>query len=322
MNITRCPNPNTNTCSPPSTTQCNTNSRSVCYMASIPVAQLPFVIDIHWTGETTTSLVRNLLRPNSHSFILGTDALPEGYFFDTVTNILYFPSSTPVTTTQFAVWTPPSVIDSCGTWTWTAVAICVGVESVFCDEINIWTLSTTLGDGSGSVTNGHPDSAIYGDTFTFVGTNSGNNIYAVCSVVRPQNDSSAAVWQIGPPSIVSPGYAPSANSVPTCPTTTCCPQTTSCCSSNERPIIRRSHENYVITGTTPTVIPSGCISISIMKQSADGIVNISGDNATLFPLELENESFADGVNEESSILSSYTITGTTVTTRYKIHTIR
>lgn len=85
---------------------------------------------------------------------------------------------------------------------------------------------------------------------------------------------------------------------------------------------QRIHQNYVVTGTTPLVIPAGAISISITKTSAGGIVNISGDNGTNFPLSALNENFNDGVNEAVSTLSAYTITGTTVGTTYKVHILR
>lgn len=121
------------------TTPCLTpmlrGNRSVCYLASISPSYLPLIIDIQWGGELSVSLVRNLPRPNSHSFILNVDTLPIGYTFDPINNILYFPPNTTVSPNQFAVWTPPVSQDTCGAWVWTASSICVGIESVFCDEL-------------------------------------------------------------------------------------------------------------------------------------------------------------------------------------------
>lgn len=85
---------------------------------------------------------------------------------------------------------------------------------------------------------------------------------------------------------------------------------------------QRIHENFVVTGTTPLVIPAGLISISVTKTSTAGIVNISGSTAVNFPLTAINENFTDSVNEAVSTLSAYTITGTTATTTYKVHIIR
>jgi hypothetical protein len=85
---------------------------------------------------------------------------------------------------------------------------------------------------------------------------------------------------------------------------------------------QRLHENFVITGTTPLVIPAGAISISVTRTNNTGIVNISGDNATAFPLTFNRENFTDSVNEGYSTLSSYTITGTLAGTTYKVHIIR
>lgn len=87
-------------------------------------------------------------------------------------------------------------------------------------------------------------------------------------------------------------------------------------------IIQRQHNNYLVTGTAPLVIPAGAISISIRKTNATGIVNISGDNATDFPLTVNNEVFTDGVTDGVSTLSAYTITGTAAGTTYKVHIIR
>lgn len=86
--------------------------------------------------------------------------------------------------------------------------------------------------------------------------------------------------------------------------------------------IQRVHENYVVTGTTPLVIPSGAISISVTKTNNAGVVNVSGDNATAFPLTFNRENFTDSVNEGYSTLSAYTITGTLAGTTYKVHIIR
>lgn len=88
------------------------------------------------------------------------------------------------------------------------------------------------------------------------------------------------------------------------------------------PIVQRRHENFVQTGTTPLVIPAGAISISITKTNTTGVVNISGDNATVFPLTFNRENFTDSVNESVSTLSAYTITGTLAGTTYKVHIIR
>ena len=85
---------------------------------------------------------------------------------------------------------------------------------------------------------------------------------------------------------------------------------------------QRTHENFVITGTTPLTIPSGLISISVTKTNGTGIVNISGDNGTNYPLTVLNENFSDGVNEAVSTLSAYTITGSLGGTTYKVHLIR
>lgn len=82
--------------------------------------------------------------------------------------------------------------------------------------MTIWTLITSLGNGSGSVTNGHPNSSIYGGTFSFVGTLLTDNIYSVCSLFKPQIDSAGNDWVEGDPGIVAPSYVPSANPVPTC----------------------------------------------------------------------------------------------------------
>ncbi len=88
------------------------------------------------------------------------------------------------------------------------------------------------------------------------------------------------------------------------------------------PVIQRIHENFVVTGTTPLVIPVGAISISITKTNTTGVVNISGDNATVFPLTFNRENFTDNVNEAVSTLSAYTITGTLAGTTFKVHIIR
>lgn len=84
----------------------------------------------------------------------------------------------------------------------------------------------------------------------------------------------------------------------------------------------RIHENFVVTGTTPLVIPAWLISISVTKTNNTGVVNISWDNATIFPLTFNRENFTDSVDEWYSTLSSYTITGTAAGTTYKVHTIR
>lgn len=85
---------------------------------------------------------------------------------------------------------------------------------------------------------------------------------------------------------------------------------------------QRQHENFVVTGTTTLVIPAGAISISVTKTNNTGIVNISGDNGTNFPLTFNRENFGDAVNEGYSTLSAYTITGTLAGTTYKVHIIR
>jgi len=88
------------------------------------------------------------------------------------------------------------------------------------------------------------------------------------------------------------------------------------------PTVQRRHENFVVTGTTPLVIPAGAISISVTKTNNTGVVNISGDNGTNFPLTFNRENFTDSVNEGYSTLSAYTITGTLAGTTYKVHIIR
>ena len=87
-------------------------------------------------------------------------------------------------------------------------------------------------------------------------------------------------------------------------------------------ILQKIHENFVVTGTTPLVIQSGAISISITKTNNTGVVNISGDNGINFPLTFNRENFTDSVNEAVSTLSAYTITGTLTGTTYKVHIIR
>lgn len=88
------------------------------------------------------------------------------------------------------------------------------------------------------------------------------------------------------------------------------------------PIVQRRHENFVQTGTTPLVIPAGAIAISVTKTNNTGVINISGDNATAFPLTFNRENFTDSVNESVSTLSAYTITGTLAGTTFKVHIIR
>jgi len=73
-------------------------------------------------------------------------------------------------------------------------------------------------------------------------------------------------------------------------------------------VTQRIHENFVVTGSAPLVIPAGAISIS--------------DNATAFPLTFNRENFTDSVNEAVSTLSAYTTTGTLAGTTYKVHIIR
>ena len=84
----------------------------------------------------------------------------------------------------------------------------------------------------------------------------------------------------------------------------------------------RIHENFVVTGTTPLVIPEGAISISVTKTSNKGQVLVSGDNSIDFPLDFKTENFTDSINEGYSILTEYTITGTDADTTYKVHIIR
>lgn len=91
----------------------------------------------------------------------------------------------------------------------------------------------------------------------------------------------------------------------------------SCCEPAQR-----IHDNFVITGTTPLVIPSGLISISVTKTNNAGVVEISGDNSIAYPLTINTENYSDSVNEEVSTLSGYTITGTLAGTTYKVHIIR
>lgn len=88
------------------------------------------------------------------------------------------------------------------------------------------------------------------------------------------------------------------------------------------PTVQRRHENFVVTGSAPLVIPAGAISISVTKTNNTGVVNISGDNATAFPLTFNRENFTDSVNEAVSTLSAYTTTGTLAGTTYKVHIIR
>lgn len=99
------------------------------------------------------------------------------------------------------------------------------------------------------------------------------------------------------------------------------PDCTECCDGGTN-TTQRVHENFVVTGTTPLVIPAGAISISVTKTNNTGIVNISGDNGTSFPLTFNRENFGDAVNEGYSTLSAYTITGTNTNTNYKVHIIR
>lgn len=82
--------------------------------------------------------------------------------------------------------------------------------------MTIWTLITQLGDGSGSITNGHPDYALYGGTFSFMGTLLGDNVYSVCSLFKPQIDSSGSDWVEGSPTVVAVGYSPSIHQIPQC----------------------------------------------------------------------------------------------------------
>jgi len=84
----------------------------------------------------------------------------------------------------------------------------------------------------------------------------------------------------------------------------------------------RVHENHEVLGTTPLIIPEGIISINIVKDSIDGEVLISGDNSLNYVLRVEGEYFSEAVDEKVSFLSGYTITGTTSSTRFKVHLIK
>lgn len=84
----------------------------------------------------------------------------------------------------------------------------------------------------------------------------------------------------------------------------------------------RQHDNYEVLGTSPLVIPEGIISITVVKDSIDGEVLISGNNSINYILRVEGESFSESVDENISRLSSYTITGSTTSTRFKVHLIK
>ncbi len=95
------------------------------------------------------------------------------------------------------------------------------------------------------------------------------------------------------------------------------------CSSTPTPTIKvRNH--YVVVGTTPLVIPSGYISVTVTKTSLPitGDVFVSGDNTVDFPLSLPGETYSIGVNEPQSNLSEVTITGSSSTVEYKVIEIR
>jgi hypothetical protein len=115
--------------------QTPTNSSPVarCCIVGIPSANLTSIIDIKWDGSSSVSLVRNLSRPNSHSFILGTDTLPIGYSF--TGGILYFPPNESVSADQFAVWTAPTGPDACNSYVWVSTKICVSVNCLDCREL-------------------------------------------------------------------------------------------------------------------------------------------------------------------------------------------
>ena len=63
------------------------------------------------------------------------------------------------------------------------------------------------------------------------------------------------------------------------------PDCAECCGGGtnitETTTTQRIHENFVVTGITPLVIPAGAISISITKTNNSGVVNISGDKAPI-----------------------------------------
>lgn len=112
------------------------NDLSICCYVGIPSASVTSIIDIDWNGELVHQSVLNTLRPNEHSFILGTDPLPVGYLWDSVNHVLYFPPNKIIHNNQFATWTAPTVIDSCGAYIWNAEPLCVTYECKNCYEVN------------------------------------------------------------------------------------------------------------------------------------------------------------------------------------------
>lgn len=84
----------------------------------------------------------------------------------------------------------------------------------------------------------------------------------------------------------------------------------------------RTHDNFEVTGTSPLIIAQGAISLTVVKDSAEGEVIISGNNGNNYTLRIEGENFSEGVDERVSVLSTYTITGSTSLTRFKVHLIK
>ena len=90
------------------------------------------------------------------------------------------------------------------------------------------------------------------------------------------------------------------------------------------PLTTRLRNHHVALGTTPLVIPAGCISLTVTKTSiaSTGDVLISGNNLTYFPLILPGETYSIGVSEPQSNFAEITIVGSTATTEYKVIEIR
>lgn len=84
----------------------------------------------------------------------------------------------------------------------------------------------------------------------------------------------------------------------------------------------RTHDNFEVTGTSPLIIAQGAISLTVVKDSAEGEVIISGNNGNNYTLRIEGENFSEGIDERVSVLSTYTITGSTSLTRFKVHLIK
>jgi len=61
----------------------------------------------------------------------------------------------------------------------------------------LWTLVSTLGDGSNNTTNGHPDADWYGGTFIWVGEIENENlfVYTTCDIFQPKQDRLGNQWQ-------------------------------------------------------------------------------------------------------------------------------